>query len=211
MPNPGKLGRLPWAVKRELHNHLRDAVPGPEVLRWLHAQPDVQAILAAQWQGKDITPQNLSDYRGSSEYQKWLTSQSALEVSKDKTKFVLGFAADAGMDLLDAGSAIVVSRLLEDLELAEGDEAVNLMRTLSSFQKGGNARALLDVRRAELVLNTKRTELDREKMERQTVAAFMKFARTKEAQDILDNGKPKGVQMDLLHDLMFGKKPTAPA
>ena len=211
MPNPGKLGRLPWAVKRELHNQLRDAVPGPEILRWLHDQPPVREMLDKQWQGRPITPQNLSDYRGSAEYGKWLQSLERLEVSKEKSKFVMGLAAEAGLDLMDAADALVVSRLLEDLEEADGDDAINLMRTLASFRKGGNARALLDVRREELKLNLKRTELDREKMEKQTVAHFMKFARTPEAQAILDNGKPKTVQMDLLHALMFGKKPEAAA
>lgn len=207
MPNPGKLGRLPWTVKRELHNQLRDAVPGPVVLLWLNDQPAVREMLANQWQGRAITPQNLSDYRSSAEYTKWLKSQEALEISKEKTKFVLDFSAEAGLDLMDTADSLVVSRLLEDLEMAEGDDAVNLMRTLASFRKGGNARALLEVRRAELLLSEKRSDLDRDKFERQTVAAFMKFAKTPEAQAILDNGKPKAVQMDLLHELMFGKKP----
>ncbi len=211
MANPGKLGRLPWAVKRELHNQLRDAVPGPVILLWLNDQPVVKDLLQQQWQGRPITPQNLSDYRASAEYTKWLKSQEALETSQEKTKFVLGFASDAGLDLMDAADSLAVSRLLEDLEFAEGDDAINLMRTLATFRKGGNARALLDVRRAELSLNEKRAELDRDKFERQTVAAFMKFARTPEAQEILDNGKPKSVQMDLLHDLMFGTKPTPAA
>jgi hypothetical protein len=211
MPNPGKLGRLPWAVKRELHRQLRDAVPGTAILTWLNDQPEVQAVLADQWDGRKVTPQNLSDYKGSAEYQKWLKSQEALEVSREKTKFVLDFSAEAGLDLMDTADSLVVSRLLEDLEAAEGDDAVNLMRTLATFRKGGNARALIEVRRAELALSEKRSALDRDKFERQTVAAFMKFAKTPEAQAILDNGKPKAVQMDLLHELMFGKKPGAAA
>lgn len=211
MSNPGKLGRLPWPLKRELHTQLRDAVPGPQILAWLNGHPQVLQILQDQWDGRHVTPQNLSDYRGSAEFARWLKSQEALETSREKTKFVLGFAADAGLDLMDAADSMAVSRLLEDLEYAEGDDAVNLMRTLAAFRKGGTARALLDVRRAELSLNEKRADLDRDKFERQTVAAFMKFARTPEAQAILANGKPKTVQMDLLHDLMFGAKPTPAA
>jgi hypothetical protein len=63
---------------------------------WLNDQPVVKDLLQQQWQGRPITPQNLSDYRASAEYTKWLKSQEALETSQEKTKFVLGFAADAG-------------------------------------------------------------------------------------------------------------------
>ncbi|MES2707159.1 MAG: hypothetical protein V4726_11215 [Verrucomicrobiota bacterium] len=202
---------MPWNVKRELHGMLRDSVPGTEILRWLNTQPEAVAVIDKLWNGAAVTPQNLSDYRSSAEYTKWIDSHTRLAASQEKSKFVLGLAAEAGLDLMDAADALVVSKLLEDLEDAEGEDAINLMRTLASFRKGGNARALLDVRREELKLNIKRTELDREKMEKQTVAAFMKFARTPEAQSILDSGKPKAVQMDLLHALMFGKKPSTPA
>jgi hypothetical protein len=207
MSNPGKIGRLPWPLKRELHNQLRDAVPGPVVLLWLNGQEPVQRLLREQWQGRPITPQNLSDYRGSADFKKWLSAQEGLEACQEKSKFVLGLAAEAGMDLMDSADALVVSRLLEDLEMAQGKDAVELMRTLGSFRQGGTARQLLDVRRAELAIAEKRVDLDRDKMEKQTVAKFLLWAKSSEARAILDSGKPKAVQMDLLHDLMFGQRP----
>ncbi len=54
-------------------------------------------------------------------------------------------------------------------------------------------------------------DLDREKMEKQTVQKFLLWAKSSEARAIMDSGKPKAVQMDLLHDLMFGRKPGGEA
>lgn len=207
MPNPGKLGRLPWPIKRELHNQLRDTVPGPQILTWLNGLHEVRTLLEAQWKGQDITPQNLSDYRGCAEYQKWLSSQTRLEESQERSQFVLGLASDAGLDLSDAADALTTSKILELMECGDTNEVIALTEVFARLRASSVARAGQSLREKEMANRIAKLDLDREKFQKQTVEAFLKFARTKEAQEILDNGKPKGVQMDLLHDLMFGKKP----
>ena len=57
---------------------------------------------------------------------------------------------------------------------------------------------------------TRKTDLSERDKERNTVKNFMKWAQSKDAQAILNSGKSQHVQMDLLHDLMFGRRPAGP-
>lgn len=200
---------MPWKVKRELHALLRDSVPGPEILRWLHAQPEAAEVLRTQWDGATVTAQNLSDYRHSTEYSKWLESQQRLEDVQLKTEFVIGLSHEAGLELSDAADAVTTSKILELMETAKPEEVVALTEVLARLRKATVERSAQALREKDADVRRARLDLDTEKFRRQTVAMFLKFAQTPEAQDILGSGKSKTVQMDLLHQLMFGTQPTA--
>ena len=47
--------------------------------------------------------------------------------------------------------------------------------------------------------------LARDKFEAQTVDKFIDWAKSEEARKILDSGKPRHIQADLLRTLMFGE------
>lgn len=208
MSSPGKCSRLPWRIKKELHVRLRDNEPGAEVLAWLNAQPETRAVLEAQFGGREITPQNLSDFKLGKEHQRWLKAQAEAERAAERTRFVLELSQDAGLDLSDTADAITTSKVLELMETAETGEVVALTEVLGKLRKSTVARAALEQREREMRVRERKLELDIRKFEEATVKKFMEFARTPEARDILDSGKPKAVQMELLHQLMFGPKPN---
>jgi hypothetical protein len=55
----GKIARLPLAIRRELQKRLLDGRPAGQLLPWLNGLPEVQAVLAAEFEGRPITKQNL--------------------------------------------------------------------------------------------------------------------------------------------------------
>jgi hypothetical protein len=59
----GKIARLPLALRRELNRRLRDGQPGGKLLEWLNGLPEVQSVMAAEFQGVPIGKQNLSRWR----------------------------------------------------------------------------------------------------------------------------------------------------
>jgi len=59
----GKIARLPAQIREELNHRLANGVLGKELLAWLHTLLEVQKVLAAQFGGRPITKQNLSDWR----------------------------------------------------------------------------------------------------------------------------------------------------
>src|SRR5580700_2062615 len=74
----GKIGRLSKARRTELAHRLEDSQPGTDIVHWLNAQPDVQAILKAQFDGRPVTEQNLSDWKHSGHVE-WLRREAARE------------------------------------------------------------------------------------------------------------------------------------
>jgi hypothetical protein len=50
----GKIARLPLAVRQELNRRLDDGEQGKNLVAWLNALPEVQAIVAAEFGGKAI-------------------------------------------------------------------------------------------------------------------------------------------------------------
>ena len=59
----GKIARLPKDVREQLNRRLQDGEPTQRLLDWLNALPKIQGILAAQFGGRPIIKQNLSEWR----------------------------------------------------------------------------------------------------------------------------------------------------
>lgn len=59
----GKIARLPRATRDELNRRLECSDESPELLDWLNALPEVQAVLKERFDGSPINKQNLSAWR----------------------------------------------------------------------------------------------------------------------------------------------------
>lgn len=219
MPNFGKLTRLPFKIAEELHRRLLDEEPPKSIMAWLNAEPEAKKVFARHFGGRPVKAGNLSEYKHGAKYAEWKKRHAALEAERADTKFALDTASEAGLDLGDAADSIFISRALEMQRASAGDPEVfaQLVKSYAGLRKLSISRGTLRARENELEAKLKRMEADLRKMEaqerdreRNTVKNFMKWAGSKEAQAVLASGKPKAVQMDLLHALMFGQKPEAP-
>lgn len=74
----GKIARLPRLIREELNVRLANGEPAQTILAWLNALPEVRAILTAQFDGRDITDQNLSEWRQGG-YEDWVAHQTTRE------------------------------------------------------------------------------------------------------------------------------------
>ena len=59
----GKIARLPRSVRQELNRRLEDGEQGNKLVAWLNGLPEVHAIVAAEFGGKSIREQNLSEWK----------------------------------------------------------------------------------------------------------------------------------------------------
>jgi hypothetical protein len=84
MKNPprGKIGRLSQAIQEQVNRRLEHGERARTLVAWLNAQPEVQAILAAEFAGKPIREQNLSEWRQHG-YQKWLEKRQCLAMAQE--------------------------------------------------------------------------------------------------------------------------------
>ena len=81
MTHNGKIGKLPKAVREELNRRLDNGGQGRQLLEWLNSLPEVQAVMAAEFDGKPVRKQNLSEWRNGG-YAHWLQQQEVLDMAR---------------------------------------------------------------------------------------------------------------------------------
>ena len=80
MTRKGKIARLPRAVRDELNRRLDDGEQGIRLVEWLNGLAEVQAVLKADFDGRPINEQNLSDWKDGG-LKDWRRSQQAFELA----------------------------------------------------------------------------------------------------------------------------------
>jgi hypothetical protein len=74
----GKIARLPHSIREQLNLKLHDGLTAKSILPWLNSLPEVQAILAADFDNRPITKQNLSEWRQGG-FRDWLLQFQAAQ------------------------------------------------------------------------------------------------------------------------------------
>src|SRR6266481_2497868 len=72
----GKIARLPHSLREQLNLRLHDHQPHKTILPWLNSLPEVIAILAAEFDSRPITKQNLSEWKHGG-FRDWLLQYHA--------------------------------------------------------------------------------------------------------------------------------------
>ncbi len=74
----GKIARLPHDIREQLNRRLNDGEQAHPILNWLNSVPEVQAVLAANFDGRPLNKVNLTEWRHGG-YRDWLVRQDALD------------------------------------------------------------------------------------------------------------------------------------
>jgi hypothetical protein len=199
----GKIARLPLEIRRKLNRRMADNEPAGKLLTWLNALPETKAILQADFDGADITPQNLSEWR-SGGYQDWVREQQNVENIKEVTQYSMALADASGDQLSRGAVAIAAGKLLEMIETAPAEDLEKLVKSITALRgKEIDATSLAnDKRRLEQA--DRSLQLEEARFQRQTAELFLKWYTDKRASEIAEGkGKPE-VKIAQLRDLMFG-------
>lgn len=205
MARQGKIARLPHRLREQVNCRLLDGETSRVLLKWLNAQEDASKVWEAHFEGMPASPQNLSEWRNGG-YKEWILRRQKSENLKTLASYASDLAK-AGGNISDGAAAIAAGKVLEALENAASDEDFDLSKmvgAVTSLQHADIAKAKLKLDKRKETNREKVIELSKDKFEMQTVETFMKWAKTKEAQAILNNGKPKHVQMGMLREMIFG-------
>ena len=139
-PARGKINRLSLEIREGLNRRLREGKMGPSVLPWLNAQPEVRAVLNEDFEGVDVSPQNLSEWR-SGGYAKWLRGQERVEQIAALSRMSMELARASGGNLSEGAVAVAGGQILEVLEnvaslpfaVEKGDPTPNLTALVDSL------------------------------------------------------------------------------
>ena len=106
----GKIARLPRGIREQLNCRLQNGEQGRPLVAWLNVLPAVRAVVAAEFDGKPVREQNLSEWRKGG-YREWLLQQEAMEAVCRVKADAAALRGQAG-DLTDDIALLVASRYL---------------------------------------------------------------------------------------------------
>jgi len=117
MKRTGKIARLPHQLRDQLNQRLHNGEPGVDLIKWLNALPEVQALLAEHFNGVPISPQNLSEWNNGG-FLDWLTTQELLEDAREFAAnttelpgFTDGHLADCLAHAITARYAVLLGKM----------------------------------------------------------------------------------------------------
>lgn len=198
-----KIGRLPFAIRNELNERIRDGVGGPEILAWLNGLPSTRKIIRELKSG-EINAQNLTDWR-SSGYRDWLEDQGQADRIRRLAEISQTLASAAGGNAAGVCCNIATAKLMDALESADEEQVADLAKALVQLRAGENAAQKVALAEEKNAIQKEQLELSRAKFERDTARLFVKWAQNKDALSIATDRRLGGDEKtERLGRLMFG-------
>ncbi len=198
-----KIGRLPFAVRNELNERIRDGEGGPAILAWLNAEKATRRVLKELKQG-EVNAQNLTDWR-SSGYRDWLEDQERADRIRRLAEASSAIAAAAGGNAAGVGCNIATAKIMDLLEETDPEKVADLAKALVQLRAGENAGKKVALAEEKNAIQKEQLSLSRAKFERDTARLFVKWAQNKDALSIATDRKLGGDEKtERLGKLMFG-------
>jgi hypothetical protein len=159
----GKIGRLPKAVQDEVNRRMENGERGAALAAWLNGLPEVQAVLAAQFNGQPVNEVNLSQWRKRG-YQNWLRWREARAMMAEATEpgAVPVAGAEQLMDQMANWASVYYLMTVRELnqETTEGAAgARSKLKMLRAFCRDAVALQRGESRSGRLKLERERLEL----------------------------------------------------
>lgn len=177
-----KIGRLPFAVRNEVCERMRDGATGPQILEWINQHSAWRAVRRSI-ECDDINAQNLTDWRTSG-YEDWLKDQERTDHIRKLSEFADTVATRTGGDPSAVGARIVAGRLLDVLETADESTAQELVKAFTALRAAENDAQRTVIARDKNDIARKALSLEQDKFRRQTCELFLKWHADRHAAEI---------------------------
>jgi len=205
-----KIGRLPFAVRNELNERIRDGAQGAELLDWLNGLKETKRILREMGSSRGAGPsgpvnaQNLTDWR-STGYKDWLEDQNDADRIRRVAELSHTIATAAGGSAAGVACNIATAKIMDALQSADEDQIADLSKALVALRSGENAAQKVALAEEKNALAKEQLELSRAKFERDTTRLFIKWAQSKDALALAtDKHLGSDEKTERLGRLMFG-------
>ena len=158
MSRNGKIARLPRTIRDQLNGRLEDGEPGVDLVAWLNAEPKVQAVLKAEFGGRPVNEQNLTEWKQGG-FLEWQKHQEAVAMAREWSANADELVGAVGTPLTDKVSPLLAARymaLIRTLGAAGGGEAADLKvlrevcRDIVALRKGDHSAERLKLDRDRL-------------------------------------------------------------
>ena len=198
-----KIGRLPFAIRNELNERIRDGAQGSDLLIWLNGLKETKKILR-ELKSSIVNAQNLTDWR-STGYKDWLEDQNDADRIRRLAEVSQTLAAAAGGNVAGIGCSIATAKIMDALESADDDKIADLSTALVKLRASENAAQKVALAEEKNAIQKEQLELNRAKFERDTTRLFIKWAQSKDAIALAtDKRLGSDEKTERLGRLMFG-------
>jgi hypothetical protein len=167
MTSNGKIGRLPKHIREEANRRLENGEHGLALAAWLNSLPEVQAVMAAQFDGRPVAAHNVSQWRrhGYREWLRWREAQAMMaEAAKPGAVPVAG--TEPLMDQITKWASVYYLMMVRELNREKGDGAAGswaklkmlraLCRDAVALQRGECRSGMLKLGRERLEFKLKK-------------------------------------------------------
>ena len=211
MIHNGKIGKLPKAVREQLNRRLDNGEQGRQLLEWLNSLPEVQAVVAAEFGGKPIRKQNLSEWRKGG-YTVWLRQQEVLDMARQLAADTGELQLAGGQPLTDQMAVWLTARYLMAIrKLAEknNDDEPDL-KVLREFCHDVVALRRGDHSAARLKIEQERLERNHEETEAEAVEHFKRWANNLKVREAIFGKCLNPEEREARMREIFGRPPKPP-
>src|SRR5450432_3721255 len=160
----GKIARLPRPIRQELNRRLDEGEPGKKIVAWLNSRPEVQSVVAAEFNAKPIREQNISEWKKGG-YRDWQAQQEAMEIAGRLGEDAAEWTGEGRSPLTDTLAHFLVARYaVATRRVAEtgGREGWRMLREMCGdvveLRKGDHSAERLQIDHAWLELAKEKTE-----------------------------------------------------
>jgi hypothetical protein len=216
MTRTGKIARLPREVRNQLNRRLQDGELQTRLVEWLNSLPETQSVLTAEFDGRPVNEQNLSEWKNGG-YKDWLFQQEAIELVRHMdadSEELTQASKERVTDLLAhrlAARYVVAAKALSGSN-GDGDGEIDL-KLLREFCGDIVALRKGDHSAERLKLERERLECDREQLHKLREEEFREWAR--EHKDEVCKGyktpevreKEANERIDIARKILFGEIP----
>ena len=209
MARNGKIARLPRDMRNELNRRLQDGEPGGPLLTWLNGLPQVEHVLARDFNGCGISKQNLSEWRAGG-FAEWQAQQELLSQTRELAADATELAAATDGRLTDHLATVLAARYAAMFVGWNGEVTPEFHRKLRALR--GLCQDVVELRRgdhsgARLNLERERQERERDKTEEEVVAHFERWARNSEVRDLICQAWLSPKERERRLRAIFGRPP----
>lgn len=201
----GKLQTAPREIRDEVCRRILDGQLSPQILPWLHAQPEMSRHLRERFAGVEVSDKNFSDFR-TGYYQKWLKERKTIAKQRELSEHALNIVKSSGLHTSDAAAALAAGRLLEAVDALADEEtpAEEMMAAIVDLRKGDHKSRELAVKEGALAQLVRDFELREENTAWKVAAKIKKALESREFQDIADSDADDESKMNDFVRIAFG-------
>lgn len=177
MARIGKIARLPREIRTEINRRISNGQRGRILLGWLNALPEVRSIIESEFDGREVSDQNLYEWKQGG-YSEWITHQQALDRASELAANATELTEVAPGRMSDHLATILISHYTAELAAWDGADPDTFQRKLRALRL--LSHEVVELRRGDheatrLDLERIRLERDRDKTDEDAATYFARW------------------------------------